>query len=193
VDRQIVELGIEHDGRNDDLRLPHGAPTRWPHGWKVTRQGEPVPPEVPPYPVTCPRTGWRVPMVETFQVHAPTKTIVELVPDEKSRSYTLAPRRSVSDQEWQEAARGTVVRQDGEFWLCHPRPTPVSQAGARASAGGGTRVRIANRAKAYLYCLETRCPKSGWMVPMAPSWVISKNYRTVARLVPDPANRRFQI
>jgi putative DNA methylase len=25
-----------------------------------------------------------------------------------------------------------------------------------------------NRAKAYLYCLETRCPKTGWMVPMAP-------------------------
>ncbi len=31
-----------------------------------------------------------------------------------------------------------------------------------------------NRAKAYLYCLETRCPETGWMVPMAPSWVISK-------------------
>jgi putative DNA methylase len=24
-----------------------------------------------------------------------------------------------------------------------------------------------NRAKAFLYCLETRCPKTGWMVPMA--------------------------
>jgi putative DNA methylase len=32
-----------------------------------------------------------------------------------------------------------------------------------------------NRAKAYLYCLETRCPKTGWMVPMAPSWIISKS------------------
>jgi putative DNA methylase len=31
-----------------------------------------------------------------------------------------------------------------------------------------------DRAKAYLYCLETRCPKTGWMVPMAPSWVISR-------------------
>ncbi|HME23214.1 MAG TPA: hypothetical protein VKI44_18095, partial [Acetobacteraceae bacterium] len=29
-----------------------------------------------------------------------------------------------------------------------------------------------NRAKAYLYCLETRCPKTGWMVPMAPSWYL---------------------
>ena len=43
-----------------------------------------------------------------------------------------------------------------------------------------------NRAKAYLWCLETRCPQTGWMVPIAPSWVISKNYRTCARLVPEP-------
>ena len=40
-----------------------------------------------------------------------------------------------------------------------------------------------NRAKAYLYCLETRCPKTGWMVPMAPSWVISKTRNVVAKLV----------
>ncbi len=50
-----------------------------------------------------------------------------------------------------------------------------------------------NRAKAYLYCLETRCPETGWMVPMAPSWVISKNRNVIARLVPDHANKRFDI
>ena len=50
-----------------------------------------------------------------------------------------------------------------------------------------------NRAKAYLYCLETQCPETGWMVPMAPSWVISKNRNVVARLVPDPGNKRFDI
>jgi putative DNA methylase len=50
-----------------------------------------------------------------------------------------------------------------------------------------------NRAKAYLYCLETRCPKTGWMVPMAPSWVISKTRNVVAKLVPDPATKRYQI
>ncbi len=50
-----------------------------------------------------------------------------------------------------------------------------------------------NRAKAYLYCLETRCPETGWMVPMAPSWVISKNRKVIANLVPDHANRRFDI
>jgi putative DNA methylase len=50
-----------------------------------------------------------------------------------------------------------------------------------------------NRAKAYLYCLETRCPKTGWMVPMAPSWVISKQRNVVAKLVPDAASKRYQI
>ena len=50
-----------------------------------------------------------------------------------------------------------------------------------------------NRAKAYLYCLETRCPETGWMVPMSPSWVISKTRNVFARLVPDHENLRFDI
>lgn len=50
-----------------------------------------------------------------------------------------------------------------------------------------------NRAKAYLYCLETRCPETGWMVPMSPSWVISKTRNVIAKLIPDHANKRFKI
>ena len=50
-----------------------------------------------------------------------------------------------------------------------------------------------NRAKAYLYCVETRCPKTGWMVPMAPSWVISKHRDVVAKLVPDHTTKRYGI
>jgi putative DNA methylase len=50
-----------------------------------------------------------------------------------------------------------------------------------------------NRADAYLYCTETRCPECGFMVPMAPSWVIGEKTHTVARLVPDRANKRFEI
>jgi len=50
-----------------------------------------------------------------------------------------------------------------------------------------------NRAKAYLYCLEVRCPQTGWMVPLAPSWVISKTRNVIARLKPDYACRRFNI
>lgn len=42
-----------------------------------------------------------------------------------------------------------------------------------------------NRAKVYLYCLETRCPRTGYMVPMAPSFVISRRRDVVAKLVPN--------
>jgi putative DNA methylase len=50
-----------------------------------------------------------------------------------------------------------------------------------------------DRAKAYLYCLETVDPQTGWLVPMAPSWVISRNRRCIARLVPDYLRKRFDI
>lgn len=50
-----------------------------------------------------------------------------------------------------------------------------------------------NQAKAFLYCMETRCPESGWIVPISPSWVISKNGNVIAQLVPDSANKRFDI
>jgi adenine-specific DNA methylase len=49
------------------------------------------------------------------------------------------------------------------------------------------------RADAYLYCLETRCPECGVMVPLAPSWVIGQKTRTIARLVPDKEQKRFDI
>jgi len=50
-----------------------------------------------------------------------------------------------------------------------------------------------NRAKAYLYCLETRCPETGWMVPLSPSWVVSKTRNAVAKLIPNPERQRFDI
>jgi putative DNA methylase len=50
-----------------------------------------------------------------------------------------------------------------------------------------------NRAKAYLYCLETRCPRTGWMVPMLGTLLISKAWRTVAILVPNHTEKRYEI
>ncbi len=50
-----------------------------------------------------------------------------------------------------------------------------------------------NRSKTYLYCLETRCPESGWMVPMLPSRIISPKLGTIAELKADHANQRFKI
>lgn len=50
-----------------------------------------------------------------------------------------------------------------------------------------------NRAKAYLYCVEVRCPRTGWLVPLMPSFVISRIKKTVARLVPNHTAKRFDI
>ncbi|QXP86167.1 DUF1156 domain-containing protein [Methylococcus sp. Mc7] len=50
-----------------------------------------------------------------------------------------------------------------------------------------------NRAKAYLYCLEARCPETGWLVPMAPNWVISRFKGVIAVLKPNHEKRKFDI
>ena len=49
------------------------------------------------------------------------------------------------------------------------------------------------RAKVFLYCVEVRCPQSGWLVPLLPSRVVSKSYRVIAELVPDPTHKRYDI
>ena len=49
------------------------------------------------------------------------------------------------------------------------------------------------RADAYLYCIEATCPECGWRVPLAPSWVIGRGTNTIARLVPDKANKSFDF
>jgi putative DNA methylase len=49
------------------------------------------------------------------------------------------------------------------------------------------------RPKAFLYCLEARCPQTGWLVPIIPSRVVSKGRGAIARLVPDPENMRYEI
>ena len=181
VDEQITRLGIEHDGDDRDLRLLADAPTRWTHGYRVARGGDIVEPEDPPYTVTCPRTGWRVPMLDTRHVSERHGAIIELTPFPADRSYAIEVRTGVDDDGWHAAEQGTVVRTDGELFLVHD------------PGDGEVRVRLADRAKAYLYCVEVEDPNTGWRVPLAPSWVISKNYRTIARLVPDYANRRFDI
>ena len=49
------------------------------------------------------------------------------------------------------------------------------------------------RAKVFLYCLEARCPQSGWLVPLLPSLVISTSQKTIAQLIPDPIHKRYDI
>ena len=49
------------------------------------------------------------------------------------------------------------------------------------------------RADAYLYCIEVTDPESGWKVPLMPSLIIGKKTHTIARLVPDQENCRYNI
>jgi putative DNA methylase len=49
------------------------------------------------------------------------------------------------------------------------------------------------RAKVFLYCVETRCPQSGWAVPLLPSFVVSKSHRAIAELQPDRERKRYDI
>ncbi|WP_245536796.1 DUF1156 domain-containing protein [Turneriella parva] len=50
-----------------------------------------------------------------------------------------------------------------------------------------------HRADAYLYCVEVKDPETGWMVPLAPSWVIGEKTKTVGILVPDEKKKRYDI
>ena len=49
------------------------------------------------------------------------------------------------------------------------------------------------RTKVFLYCVEVRCPQTGWMVPLLPSFVVSTSRRVVAELVPDASHKRYDI
>ena len=51
-----------------------------------------------------------------------------------------------------------------------------------------------NRGKAYLYCLETRCPRTGYMVPMLPTRVLSsRRFDAIVDLTPNHEKRRYDI
>lgn len=49
------------------------------------------------------------------------------------------------------------------------------------------------KAKVFLYCVEVVCPESGWKVPLLPSLIISNSYRVIARLIPVPTEKRYDI
>jgi putative DNA methylase len=49
------------------------------------------------------------------------------------------------------------------------------------------------QAKAFLYCNEIICPESGWKVPLLSDFVISKDYRVFAKLIPVKEEKRYEI
>ena len=50
-----------------------------------------------------------------------------------------------------------------------------------------------SRAKVFLYCVEVRCPQTGWRVPLLPTLIVSKGYCVIAELVADARNKRYDI
>lgn len=48
-------------------------------------------------------------------------------------------------------------------------------------------------ADAYLYCNEVVDPATGWRVPLAPSWVVAQKTNVIGRLLPDYAQKRFDV
>ena len=69
---------------------------------------------------------------------------------------------------------------------CESVQTEIDQLGVETDGKGW-------RAKVFLYCVEARCPQTGWMVPLLPTLIMSKGYRVVAELVPDAMNKRYDI
>ena len=49
------------------------------------------------------------------------------------------------------------------------------------------------RAKSFLYCLETRCPQSGWLVPLLPTLHVSKDQKAVVRLTPNFDTKSYDL
>ncbi|TKB23505.1 DUF1156 domain-containing protein [Desulfopila sp. IMCC35006] len=49
------------------------------------------------------------------------------------------------------------------------------------------------RADAYLYCVEARCPATGLMLPLVPSWVISEKYQVCAVLKRNDSHQSYSI
>ncbi len=49
------------------------------------------------------------------------------------------------------------------------------------------------RTKVFLYCLETRCPQTGWLVPLLPTLVVSKSHSALIDLIPDPILKRYTL
>jgi putative DNA methylase len=49
------------------------------------------------------------------------------------------------------------------------------------------------KSKVYFYCIEVKCPESGWLVPLISSLVMSKSYKVITKLVPVQNEKRYQI
>ena len=120
VDRQVTAWGIEH--RTEDVsegewkKLVAGLEAGKLTPVDVSRQVPRADAYLYCVEVTCPETGWRVPLAPSWVIGEKTRCIARLVPDRKARRYDLEILSGVSDEEMAAAKKGTV--QDG--YVVHP-------------------------------------------------------------------------
>jgi putative DNA methylase len=120
VDRQVTAWGIEH--RTEDVsagewkKLVAGLEAGKLTPGDVSRQVPRADAYLYCAEVTCPETGWRVPLAPGWVIGEKSRCIARLVPDRKARRYDLEIVSGVSDEELAAARKGTS--QDG--YVVHP-------------------------------------------------------------------------
>lgn len=71
--------------------------------------------------ITCPETGWLVPLLPSRIISTISSTIADLVPDYSNKRYAIVVRSHVTGKELQDAENGTIWREGkyGEAHLSH--------------------------------------------------------------------------
>ncbi len=49
------------------------------------------------------------------------------------------------------------------------------------------------RSNVNLYCVEVRCPETGWMVPLVSNWLVAEKQKCIGIMVPLPEEKRYRI
>lgn len=49
------------------------------------------------------------------------------------------------------------------------------------------------QAKAFLYCIEVKCPETGWLVPVLPTLIVSASKFIVVKLIPNNLQKKYDI
>jgi putative DNA methylase len=70
---------------------------------------------------------------------------------------------------------------------------PPLQPLTNKSSNGALSIIRGWRADSYLYCVEAVCPANGYLLLLAPSWVIAEKNDICAVLKPDHVNKRYDI
>lgn len=58
--------------------------------------------------VTCPQTGWKIPLMPTRLISKGRAAVAELIPDSKNKSFAIKVRSGVSERELNESEKGTL-------------------------------------------------------------------------------------